>query len=89
MKKISKEEIMKIAQEMYEHDGTYFSERYSSSAWDKRGWPTIDDPIVYKMLDAHIKLLRTYDEYIDENREEPLKRRDIFGRVKRPGFSKT
>jgi len=62
MKKLTREEFINIATEMYA-DGTYYSERYSRAQWKSRGWPEIKDVRMYVILDSYIKFLRVTDEF--------------------------
>jgi len=81
MKNFTKELIVSIATEMYKDDGKFFSESYSQSIWEKRGWPEVDDIIIYRLLDSHIKFLRCLDEY-NGTEKKLWKKRDILGRIK-------
>lgn len=86
MGKLTRDDIVKIAEQMYREDGTHYSERYSQRVWKSRGWPEIDSDLVYQMLDAHIKFLRTMDQYSGSGSNEDIWReRDILGRVKGDG----
>ena len=71
--KITRKEFIKIAEEMYD-DGTFYSEKYSGQEWSKNNWPKLSDDsaLVYKILDAHIRFLRTIDEYNGITREDEL-----------------
>jgi len=60
--KISKEELIAIAEQMHA-DGKLYSEAYAPSCWKLHGWPKIDDEVVYKILDDYLKFLRRLEEY--------------------------
>jgi len=60
--KISKDELMKIAEQMHA-DGKIYSESYAPSCWKLHKWPEVDDDIIYKALDDHLRFLRRIDEY--------------------------
>lgn len=81
MKNFNKELLISIAEEMYRRDGKYYSESYSSVLWKQRGWPEVDNEIIYKLLDSYIRFLRHMDEY-NGIQQELWKTKDIFGRIK-------
>ncbi len=83
MKNFSREMFVAIATEMYHVDSKIYSESYSQSIWEERGWPKVDDKEVYAILDSYIKFLRMMDKYEGkETRDSTWRSRDILGRLK-------
>ena len=89
MKKFTRNELIEIAKEMHE-EGTRFSERYSPDVWKSRDWPTINDVIVYKVLDSYLKYLRLSDEYHEDKKAtEHAGPTGVLGRLPPGAWKKT
>jgi len=81
-KKISKDDIITIAEEMFE-DGTRRCERYSEHMWHKAGWFQVEDDEIYEIIDSYLKFRHHLSSYNTRKEKEIEKEEGIVGRIKR------
>jgi hypothetical protein len=80
MPKLTREDFIRIAEEMYA-EGTYYSERYSQKQWIEHEWPQVDDVRIYKILDAYIRFLRISDNYDGKTKDRGPSGAGVLGQT--------